>query len=225
MKGAAVAGRVAAWRADAAARFALAQARRLARLGYRLRRSTRAGLAALGDQWRRSLQLRVITATFVVSAARGGGARRRAHAADRAEHHRQQGEGGRQHRLGRPVGGRRAPPGWASRPRPGRRQLMGSIVLKLQADAAASRAATTRSWSRCPCSTRAPRSTAAARTSGFSPGVPRPPASLVRAGRSTSRAAVGRADDHDHGQQPARARPGLRRARSAASTSSTTSSR
>jgi two-component system, OmpR family, sensor histidine kinase MtrB len=67
MKGAAVGERTAAWRADAAARFALAQIRRLARLGHRLRRSAQVALVALADQWRRSLQLRVITATFVVS--------------------------------------------------------------------------------------------------------------------------------------------------------------
>jgi two-component system sensor histidine kinase MtrB len=67
MKGAAVGERAATSRADAAAQLALAQARRLARLTRRLRRSTLAALATLGDQWRRSLQLRVITATFVVS--------------------------------------------------------------------------------------------------------------------------------------------------------------
>ncbi len=67
MKGAAVGERATASRADAAARFALVQARQLAWLARRLRRSTLTALAALGDQWRRSLQLRVITATFVVS--------------------------------------------------------------------------------------------------------------------------------------------------------------
>jgi two-component system sensor histidine kinase MtrB len=67
VKGAAAGESRTTWRAEAAARFALAQARRLARLGHRLRRSTHAALVALADQWRRSLQLRVITATLVVS--------------------------------------------------------------------------------------------------------------------------------------------------------------
>ena len=67
MRGAAVGERAAAWRGDAAGRLVLDYARRLASLGRRLRRSLAATLAALADQWRRSLQLRVITTTFVVS--------------------------------------------------------------------------------------------------------------------------------------------------------------
>jgi two-component system, OmpR family, sensor histidine kinase MtrB len=67
MRGAAVGGASAAWRGRAASKFALDQARRLARLERRLRRSAGQGVAALADQWRRSLQLRVITVTFVVS--------------------------------------------------------------------------------------------------------------------------------------------------------------
>jgi two-component system sensor histidine kinase MtrB len=67
MRTAAVGEKATASRVDAAARFSLAQARRMARLGRRLRRSAQAALIALADQWRRSLQLRVIAATLVVS--------------------------------------------------------------------------------------------------------------------------------------------------------------
>jgi two-component system, OmpR family, sensor histidine kinase MtrB len=76
MRGAAVGRGTAAWRDSAvashlpawarrAARRALSRGRLVARLG--LRRSARIVVARLGERWRRSLQLRVITATFVVS--------------------------------------------------------------------------------------------------------------------------------------------------------------
>jgi len=67
MKGAAVGGQAVAWHHSPAARRALAQARRLARLAFRIRRRARRAVVRVGDRWRRSLQLRVITATFVVS--------------------------------------------------------------------------------------------------------------------------------------------------------------
>src|SRR5450755_1863416 len=67
MKGAAVGGQAVALRHSPAARRALAQARRLARLAFRVRRRARRAVVKVGDRWRRSLQLRVITATFVVS--------------------------------------------------------------------------------------------------------------------------------------------------------------
>jgi two-component system sensor histidine kinase MtrB len=67
MRGA-VAGRPAArWRRRAADVPGLAWLRPAARLVPRLRRRSRRVLAGLADRWRRSLQLRVITATFVVS--------------------------------------------------------------------------------------------------------------------------------------------------------------
>jgi len=67
MKGAAVGGQAAGWRQSPAARQALAQARRLIRLAFRVRRRARRAVVRVSDRWRRSLQLRVITATFVVS--------------------------------------------------------------------------------------------------------------------------------------------------------------
>jgi two-component system, OmpR family, sensor histidine kinase MtrB len=67
MKGAAVGGQAVAGRRPAAVRFMRAQARRLIRLAFRLRRRARTFVVGIGDRWRRSLQLRVITATFVVS--------------------------------------------------------------------------------------------------------------------------------------------------------------
>src|SRR5690242_7960694 len=67
MRGAAFGAQAAAWRNHAARRLAAELARRMAGLGYRLRRSAQITVARLTDQWRRSLQLRVITVTFVVS--------------------------------------------------------------------------------------------------------------------------------------------------------------
>src|SRR5438105_9835502 len=67
MRGAALGAQAAAWRNRAAGRLAAELARRLVGLGYRLRRSAQITVARLTDQWRRSLQLRVITVTFVVS--------------------------------------------------------------------------------------------------------------------------------------------------------------
>jgi two-component system sensor histidine kinase MtrB len=75
MKGAAVGGQAgaggrwtAAQQARALDRRARAVARRVARArAYRLRRWTRKLATQASDRWRRSLQLRVITATFVVS--------------------------------------------------------------------------------------------------------------------------------------------------------------
>jgi two-component system sensor histidine kinase MtrB len=67
MRSAVAGGPAAGWRGSPAARYLAAQARWLARLAYRLRRRGLVILALLGDRWRRSLQLRVITATFVVS--------------------------------------------------------------------------------------------------------------------------------------------------------------
>src|SRR5882724_11963701 len=67
MRGAAVSGRAVAPRRGAAARLGLAWFRRLIRLFFRLRRRLRMIGYRLGDTWRRSLQLRVITATFLVS--------------------------------------------------------------------------------------------------------------------------------------------------------------
>src|SRR5277367_3556157 len=67
MRGAVAGGQAGGWRGSAAARYALAQVRWLRWLAGRLGDSARAALATLADQWRRSLQLRVITATFLVS--------------------------------------------------------------------------------------------------------------------------------------------------------------
>jgi two-component system sensor histidine kinase MtrB len=69
MRGAVVGGQAAGWRGSggAAVQYALARARWLVRLAFRLRRRGRRVVARLVDRWRRSLQLRVITATFVVS--------------------------------------------------------------------------------------------------------------------------------------------------------------
>jgi two-component system, OmpR family, sensor histidine kinase MtrB len=67
MRGAAFGAQAAAWRIHAAATLAFVAGRRLAVLGYRLRRNTQITVARLTDHWRRSLQLRVITVTFVVS--------------------------------------------------------------------------------------------------------------------------------------------------------------
>ena len=178
MKGAAVAGRVAAWRADAAARFALAQARRLARLGYRLRRSTRAGLAALGDQWRRSLQLRVITATFVVSglvvAVLGVVLMQqiaqniitsKEKAADNIAS------------VGLSVA--EGTPGVGVTPAAGAPELMGNIVLKLQATGGRS-GSDYAVMVTLPVQYQGAPVYSGGQNAGFSPGVPRPPASLVR---------------------------------------------
>jgi two-component system, OmpR family, sensor histidine kinase MtrB len=67
MRGAGVSGQAVAGRHSGAVRFALAQARRLARLAFRVRRRGHRVAVRIGDRWRHSLQLRVITATFVVS--------------------------------------------------------------------------------------------------------------------------------------------------------------
>jgi two-component system sensor histidine kinase MtrB len=178
MKGAAVAGRVAAWRADAAARFALAQARRLARLGYRLRRSTVAGLAALGDQWRRSLQLRVITATFVVSglvvAVLGVVLMQqiaqniitsKEKAADNIAS------------VGLSVA--EGTPGVGVTPTAGAPELMGNIVLKLQATGGKS-GSDYAVMVTLPVQYQGAPVYSGGQNAGFSPGVPRPPASLLR---------------------------------------------
>jgi len=67
MRGAVVGAHAAEWRGRAAAGYALARARWLVRLAFRLRRRGRRIVVRLVDRWRRSLQLRVITATFLVS--------------------------------------------------------------------------------------------------------------------------------------------------------------
>ena len=69
MRGAVVGGQAAGWRGSggAAVQYALARARWLVRLAFRLRRRGRRFVVRLVDRWRRSLQLRVITATFLVS--------------------------------------------------------------------------------------------------------------------------------------------------------------
>ncbi len=80
MKGAAISqgAGAATWRGRARLLVALRRARRLAwiavhrprdlaKLGPRLRRRATAGVSRLADQWRQSIQLRVITVTFVVS--------------------------------------------------------------------------------------------------------------------------------------------------------------
>lgn len=67
MRGAVVGGQAAGWRGSAAVRYGLARVRWLVRLAFRLRRRGRRIVARLVDRWRRSLQLRVITATFLVS--------------------------------------------------------------------------------------------------------------------------------------------------------------
>ena len=67
MRGAFVGAQAAGWRDSAAARYLLARARWLVRLAFRLRRRGRRVVARAVDRWRRSLQLRVITATFLVS--------------------------------------------------------------------------------------------------------------------------------------------------------------
>ena len=211
-----------AWRADAAARFALAQAGGWPGWAPGSPRSTLAGLIAAGRPVAAVAPLRVITATLVSPAA-GGGAGRRAHPGDRPHRHREQGKGGRQHRLRRPVG-RQGTRGVGVTPAPGRVELMGSIVPKLQATGE-SRAATTRSSSPLPVQVpgrprvqRRPERRLLVRR-------PRPPASLVRPVPAQARAAVGRADDHEPSPtaRPRRAWPTA--PPSAASTSSTTSSR
>ncbi len=175
---AAVGERVTAWRADAAARFALAQARRLARLGHRLRRSTLAGLVALGDQWRRSLQLRVITATLVVSGLvvvvlgvvlmqeiAQNVIESKERAADNIAS------------VGLSVA--QYTPGVSVTPTAGASQLMGSIVTKLQATG-------NRSGSdyavmvTVPAQYQGDPVYSGGQNSGFPSGVPRPPASLIR---------------------------------------------
>jgi two-component system, OmpR family, sensor histidine kinase MtrB len=67
MRGAVVGGQAAERRGRAAAGYVLARARWLVRLAFRLRRRGRRIVVRLVDRWRRSLQLRVITATFLVS--------------------------------------------------------------------------------------------------------------------------------------------------------------
>jgi two-component system sensor histidine kinase MtrB len=67
MRGAVVSGQAARWRGSAAVRHGLARARWLVRLAFRIRRRGRRLMARLADRWRRSLQLRVITATFLIS--------------------------------------------------------------------------------------------------------------------------------------------------------------
>jgi two-component system sensor histidine kinase MtrB len=67
MRGAVVGGQAAERRGRGAAGYALARARWLARLAFQLRRRGRRIVVRLADRWRRSLQLRVITATFLVS--------------------------------------------------------------------------------------------------------------------------------------------------------------
>jgi len=67
MRRAVVSGQVAGWRSSAAARYGLSRARRLVRLALRVRRRGRRVAARLTERWRRSLQLRVITATFLIS--------------------------------------------------------------------------------------------------------------------------------------------------------------
>jgi two-component system sensor histidine kinase MtrB len=67
MRKAAVSGRMAGWRGSAAARYGLARARWLIRLAFRVRRRGRRVAVRLTERWRRSLQLRVITATFLIS--------------------------------------------------------------------------------------------------------------------------------------------------------------
>ena len=175
---AAVGERVTAWRADAAARFALAQARRLARLGHRLRRSTLAGLVALGDQWRRSLQLRVITATLVVSGLvvvvlgvvlmqeiAQNVIESKERAADNIAS------------VGLSVA--QYTPGVSVTPTACASQLMGSIVTKLQATG-------NRSGSdyavmvTVPAQYQGDPVYSGGQNSGFPSGVPRPPASLIR---------------------------------------------
>jgi two-component system, OmpR family, sensor histidine kinase MtrB len=67
MRRAVVSGPVAGWRSSAAARYGLARTRWLIRLAFRARRRGRRVVARLTERWRRSLQLRVITATFLIS--------------------------------------------------------------------------------------------------------------------------------------------------------------
>jgi two-component system, OmpR family, sensor histidine kinase MtrB len=67
MRGAVVGGQLTGWRHWVTARLARVQLRRLMRLALRLRRRARAVMSRVADRWRRSLQLRVITATFLVS--------------------------------------------------------------------------------------------------------------------------------------------------------------
>ena len=66
MRGAVVGGQAAGWRGSggAAVQYALARARWLVRLALRVRRRGRRFVVRLVDRWRRSLQLRVITATL-----------------------------------------------------------------------------------------------------------------------------------------------------------------
>jgi two-component system sensor histidine kinase MtrB len=67
MRGAVVGGQAAERRGRATAGYVLARGRWLMRLAFRLRRRGRRIVVRLVDRWRRSLQLRVITATFLVS--------------------------------------------------------------------------------------------------------------------------------------------------------------
>jgi two-component system sensor histidine kinase MtrB len=67
MRGAVVGGQAAERRGRATAGYVLARSRWLIRLAFRLRRRGRRIVVRLVDRWRRSLQLRVITATFLVS--------------------------------------------------------------------------------------------------------------------------------------------------------------
>jgi two-component system sensor histidine kinase MtrB len=67
MRGAVVEGQLTGWRQWVAARVARTRFRRLARLALRVRRRVRVVLARIADRWRSSLQLRVITVTFLVS--------------------------------------------------------------------------------------------------------------------------------------------------------------
>ncbi|MGH3396663.1 MAG: hypothetical protein ACRDPO_18430, partial [Streptosporangiaceae bacterium] len=175
---AAVGERATAWRADAAARFALAQARRLARLGHRLRRSTLAGLVALGDQWRRSLQLRVITATLVVSGLvvvvlgvvlmqeiAQNVIESKEKAADNIAS------------VGLSVA--QYTPGVAVTPGAGAQQLMGSIISKLQATGSRS-GSDYAVMVTVPAQYQGDPVYSGGQNAGFSPGQPRPPASLVK---------------------------------------------
>jgi two-component system sensor histidine kinase MtrB len=67
MRRAFVGTQAAGWRDSAAVGYVLVRARWLVRLAFRLRRRGRRVVATGADRWRRSLQLRVITATFLVS--------------------------------------------------------------------------------------------------------------------------------------------------------------
>ncbi|HEU5418688.1 MAG TPA: MtrAB system histidine kinase MtrB [Streptosporangiaceae bacterium] len=67
MRGAVVEGQLTGWRQRVAARVTRTRLRRLVRLALRVRRRARAVIARVADRWRSSLQLRVITVTFLVS--------------------------------------------------------------------------------------------------------------------------------------------------------------